>query len=161
MIKTAPDKRKLAFGYAWQRYFVKSIRFITKGEYDGFLHGAMADYNEWVDGSNQLVYHLADSKGLVVDQVVAQFIEEPSEAKPMEAILWEQRGAVVVFAMWVDLRGPVPANSQSPSPVPLFGFWPNETMDITGAHDNYDARLLSKKEKEVPVERKIISGAFS
>lgn len=147
-IKSTVQHRKYEPGFEPQQYAIKAFRFITKEAYDTFLDGSMSShFDEWVDKINRFIYDRAERLGLDVDWVKAQLVEEPNEHRAIEAAVWEQRGAVAVWTVWAYLVGPVLAQDRQEAVLPLYGFWPNESLDISGCAEIFNAEMLSAAEQ--------------
>ena len=148
-IHIAPNRRGLPPNFDWQKYITKAIKFISVDDFSLLWNNNKstmeATFNKWQDNVLKFLFKRTAKLGLEIDRVFVQLIEEPNDDKAIEVMVWENRKAVFVWAIWAYIRGPLPSAVIQPSPLPLVGFWPQDKMNGTTA-EIFNAEDLIKLE---------------
>lgn len=152
-VRMTPNKRTLAPGFAWQRYAVKSIRFISRTEFKEKYHENRREmeegYKEWSGKMGEFILRRSENLGMVTEKIFGNLVEEPDEDKAIAVRLWTERDACWVWSVWGYLLGPVPSAVKQEGMLPAFGFWPGDKMLQHSVYegDIFDVSTLLDMEK--------------
>ena len=152
-----PDwrKRNLQKGFAWQKYFASTIRYVSNAEFSRSWQrqkSRMDTEREAIqDAVKAYAMERCSELGLHLERIQSDCISEPSSKSPMEESIWKARDLAFVWIVWISVLGPVPEKDCKPEmELPLEAFWPSDLCpNGGGVAEIIDASLLTKIEQGI------------